>query len=97
MPGCDTMTGMNTPSGLKARTITVHGVPTPQTPKAMTNNMDKNQYLPTWSTPTSSGESEGPVGLPFPRLPPVGIHKEEHLLFLFIEVYQCAKNKKKCD
>ena len=55
MPGCNPMTGMNTPSGLKARTITVHGLPTPQTPKAMTNNIDKNQYLPTWSTPPQVG------------------------------------------
>ena len=55
MPMCDPMTAMNTPSGLKARMITVHGVPTPQTPKAMTNNIDKNQYLPTWSTPPEAG------------------------------------------
>ena len=42
-------------SSLKARTITVHGMPTPQTPKAMTNNIDKNQYLPTWPTPPQAG------------------------------------------
>ena len=94
MPGCDPMTGMNTPSGLKARTITVHGMPTSRTPKAMTNKTDKNQHLPTWSTPPQVGpdtqllsESEGPVGPQLPRLPPMDIHKEEHLLFLFIEVY----------
>ena len=30
-------------------------LPTPQTTKAMTNNIDKNQYLPTWSTPPQTG------------------------------------------
>ena len=35
MPGCDPMTGMNIPSGLKER---LHAMPTPQTPKAMTQD-----------------------------------------------------------
>ena len=102
MPGCEPMTGMNTPSGLKARMITWHA----NTPDTQSNDtrQTRTNYLPTRSTPPQAGpdtqllsQSEGPVGLPLPRLPPVGIHKEEHLLFLFTEVYQCAKNKKKCD
>ena len=69
-------------------------MPTPQTPKAMTNKTDKNQYLPTQSTPPQAGpdtkllsESEGPVGPPLPSLPSVDIHKEEHLLSPLTEVY----------
>ena len=91
MPGCDPMTGINTPSSLKARTITWH-TNTSDT-EAMTNKTDKNQYLPTWPTLPQAGpdtellgESEGPVGPPLPHLPPVDIHKEEHLLFLFAKI-----------
>ena len=52
MPRCEPMTGMNTPSGLKARTITWHA----NTSDTQSNEkQDKNQYLPTWSIPPQAG------------------------------------------
>ena len=102
MPRCKPMTGMNTPSGLKARMITWHAN-TSDTKSNDTRQTRTNIYphgpprLKAGPDTQLLSQSEGPVGLPLPRLPPMGIHKEEHLLFLFIEVYQCPKNKKKCD